>query len=456
VEPGRGAPRGPAPGGQDGTADAGGPGLTEDEVRRRRAAGAANEVSETTSRRLADIVRANVLTRFNAILGALLAVILIVGPLQDALFGIVLVTNTLIGIVQELRAKRSLDHLALLTAPRARVVRSGRVDERPVDEVVLDDLLVVEPGDQIVVDGVVVAGDHLEVDESLLTGESEPVVKRPGEEVLSGSFVVAGTGRYQATRVGRDAYARRLASEARAFQLVRSELRIGINRILRVVTWVLAPVALLLVWSQVASHESIPEAVRGSVAGVGSMIPEGLVLLTSVAFAAGVIRLARRRVLVQDLGAIEVLARVDVVCIDKTGTLTENELVVTAVEPVATEGGGGTVPGDALAALAALAGTGPGTNATMRAIARIETASPAAADTEVHEVVPFSSARKWSAADFGPRGAWVLGAPDVVLATGRFAGIAPRVEALTTGGAGVVLLSRSPSGVRGVLLPRDL
>ena len=298
-------------------------GLSEVEVAERVRAGLVNNAARPPTRTVRQIVAANVLTRFNAILGALLVVVLVVGPFQDALFGVVLVTNAAIGIAGEWKAKRTLDRLTVLTATRARVVRGGERRDIAVEAIVVDDLVEVGPGDQFVADGVVVSAQGLEADESLLTGESEPVVKEPGAEVRSGSFATAGSGRYRVTRVGADLYARRIADEARAFRLVHSELRAGIDRILRLVTWLLLPTAVLLVASQLVAHDGLPEALRGSVAGVGSMIPEGLVLLTSIAFAAGVVRLGERHVLVQDLGAVEVLARVDVVCIDKTGTLTE-------------------------------------------------------------------------------------------------------------------------------------
>ncbi len=204
-------------------------GLTLAEVAERRARGQVNDVPTTPSRTVAEIVRTNVFTRFNALLGSLLVVILIVGPIQDALFGFVLIANAGVGIYQELRAKRTLDRLAVLTSPRARIVRAGVVGETPVSDVVLDDVLELRPGDQIVVDGEVLEARSLEVDESLLTGESEPVVKGPGDEVLSGSFVAAGDGRFRATRVGAGAYAAGLAEQARRFTLTRSELRGGID-----------------------------------------------------------------------------------------------------------------------------------------------------------------------------------------------------------------------------------
>src|SRR5919204_324038 len=268
-------------------------GLSAAEVAERVASGQVNDVPAAPTRTVAEIVRANVLTRFNFLLGSLLVVILWVGPLQDALFGLVLIANTLVGIVQEVRAKRTLDRLALISAPAARVVRDGRTREVAVGEVVLDDLLHAGPGEQIVVDGEVQAAAGAEVDESLLTGESEPVGKGPGEQVLSGSFVVAGTLAYRATKVGREAYAARLAEEARRFTLARSELRAAVDRIIGVVPWLLVPTAALLLASQLRS-QGLREALRGAVAGTVHMIPEGLVLLVTVAFAVGVVRLGRR------------------------------------------------------------------------------------------------------------------------------------------------------------------
>ncbi len=380
-------------------------GLTSAEVAERVREGRVNDVPTAPTRTVAQIVRANIFTRFNAILGAMLVVILVVGPIQDALFGFVLIANAAIGIVQELRAKRTLDRLTLLTAPRARVMRDGAVQEIAVSEVVVDDLLDVTAGSQVVVDGQVDATNGLEVDESLLTGEADPIVKQAGEEVLSGSFVSAGAGRYRATRVGAEAYAVKLAQDARRFTLTRSELRGGIDRILTYVTFAIVPTAVLLFFSQLNLHESWHRAVSGAVAGTVAMVPEGLVLLTSLAFAVAVVRLARRRVLVQELPAVEGLARVDMLCVDKTGTLTEGKLAVTSVEPV-----GGTAVEDALTAIAA---NDASPNATMRAIAE---RFPAGQDVWTESAsVPFSSARKWSASTFDGHGTWILGAPDVLL-----------------------------------------
>ena len=414
-------------------------GLTAREVAERVARGQVNDVPAVPSRTVGQIVRANVFTRFNALLGSLLVVILIVGPIQDALFGFVLVANAGVGIYQELRAKRTLDSLAVLTSPHARLVRDGEVREAPLTEVVLDDVLELQPGDQVVVDGGVLEASALEVDESLLTGEAEPVIKQPGDEVLSGSFVAAGSGRFRATRVGAQAYAAQLAEQGRRFGLTRSELRTGIDQILRIVTWLLIPTAALVVVSQLRSDASVRDALRGSVAATVAMVPEGLVLLTSVAFAVGVVRLARRRVLVQELPAVEVLARVDVLCIDKTGTLTEGRLVVDEVELLGEDGS----HRDALAALAAAE---PHPNATLLAIR--ESFPDPREGWLAARTVPFSSARKWSGADFGTRGTWVLGAPDVLLGS-RPGDDAQLTRARTHAEAGrrVVLLGRTDAPI---------
>ena len=388
-------------------------GLTDAEVAARVADGRVNRAPAGTSRPLWMIVRANVLTRFNAILGALLVVILTVGPLQDALFGIVLVTNTAIGIYQEWRAKRTLDRLTLLTTPAVTVARAGGQREVAVTEVVTDDVVELTQGTQIVADGIVLSADALEVDESLLSGESVPLAKAPDDRVLSGSFVTAGQGWYRADKVGPDSYANQIAAEARQFSLVRSELRRGTDRILGMVTWLIVPTAVLLIVSQMRSNASLPDAIRGTVAGVGAMIPEGLVLLTSVAFTAGVLRLSRRHVLVQELAAIEGLARVDIVCTDKTGTITELDLEVAEVVTL-----DGVDRGEVEAALGALASADPQPNASGRAMAAAF-ASPGWAPTWR---AAFSSARRYSGAGFGEHGDWLIGAPNVLLEAAASAG----------------------------------
>lgn len=407
-------------------------GLTSAEVAERVAAGRTNDVPVRASRSTWEIVRANVLTRINAILAVLFVIVMATGSFLDGLFGGMIVANSVVGMVQELRAKRTLDRLTIVGQARPRVRRDGHSLELAPDEVVADDVIEMSAGDQVVVDGQVVEASGLEVDESLLTGESDPVVKHPGDPVLSGSFVAAGNGAYRATRVGKEAYAARLADEASRFTLVKSDLRNGINKILRLITWLLIPAGALSIYNQLSGSQPLDDALRGMVAALVPMVPEGLVLMTSIAFAVGVIRLGQRQCLVNELPAIEGLARVDVVCADKTGTLTENAMQLAEVRVLDADGlvwddtvlgqrpaGDATDDADRSAhqsthqALAALAAADPRPNASLQAIAE---AYPDDPGWEPGATAPFSSARKWSGASFGTHGHWVLGAPDVLLA----------------------------------------
>jgi cation-transporting P-type ATPase E len=419
-------------------------GLSSKEVAERVALGRTNASGQHTSRSFGEILRANLLTRFNFLLGALLVVILAVGHPQDALFGIVLVTNALIGIVQEVRAKRTLDRLAVLNAPRATVVRDGTTQEVPLEAVVLDDLVILRTGDQVVADGAIVEASGLQLDESLLTGESEPVDKEPGARALSGSFVVAGSGSDRATAVGKDSYAHQLTAEARQFTRVRSELIEGINRLLRYVTWAIPPAAALLLFSQFHAGVDWREALTGTVAGLVAMVPQGLVLLTSIAFAVAAVTLARRKLLVQELPAVEGLARVDVVCCDKTGTLTDGTIsfdhAVRLDKAAPVE--------QALSALAA----DENRNATLTALAA---AFSGRSDWVRTGSVPFSSARKWSAASFAGHGSWILGAPEVVLEL-REPDVLAQATTLADTGLRVLVLARSDTALEGEHLPTNL
>ncbi|BCI85770.1 hypothetical protein NIIDMKKI_09760 [Mycobacterium kansasii] len=313
------------------------PGLTDAEVAQRLAEGKSNDIPERTTRSVAQIIRANVFTRINAILGVLLAIVLATGSVINGLFGLLIIANSIIGMIQELRAKQTLDSLAILGQAKPLVRRRSGTQTRFPSEVVLDDIIELGPGDQVVVDGEVVEDRNLEVDESLLTGEADPIAKDPGDPVMSGSFVVSGTGAYRATKVGREAYAAKLAAEASKFTLVKSELRNGINRILQFITYLLVPAGLLTVYTQLFTTKAgWRESVLRTVGALVPMVPEGLVLMTSIAFAVGVIRLGQRRCLVQELPAIEGLARVDVVCADKTGTLTESGMRVSEISGLGT------------------------------------------------------------------------------------------------------------------------
>ncbi|AYG81376.1 putative cation-transporting ATPase E [Streptomyces hundungensis] len=413
-------------------------GLTAAEVAERVARGEVNDVPVRSSRSTAEIVRGNVFTRFNAIIGVLWAIMLVVAPIQDSLFGFVIIANTGIGIIQEMRAKKTLDGLAVIGEAKPTVRRDGRAVEISTSEIVLGDVIELGPGDKVVVDGEAVEADGLEVDESLLTGEADPVLKKPGDTMMSGAFVVAGGGAFTATKVGREAYAAQLAEEASRFTLVHSELRSGISTILKYVTWMMIPTALGLVLSQlVVKDNDVKDSIARTVGGIVPMIPEGLVLLTSVAFAIGVIRLGRKQCLVQELPAIEGLARVDVVCLDKTGTLTEGGMDVTELRPL-----NGADEAYVRTVLGALGESDPRPNASLQAIID---AYPDSEAWRCTESLPFSSARKYSGAAFsegdGENSTWLLGAPDVLLKAGDPA--LSEIDALNEQGLRVLLLARS-------------
>jgi len=316
-------------------------GLSDADVAQRVAEGKTNDVPTRAARSVSEIVRGNVFTRINAILSVLLIIVLSTGSVINGAFGLLIVANSAIGIIQELRAKQTLDKLAIVGQAKPLVRRqSGTLPLAP-SEVVLDDVIELGPGDQIVVDGVILEESNLEVDESLLTGEADPIAKDAGDQVMSGSFVVAGSGAYRATKVGREAYAAKLAEEASKFTLVKSELRSGINKILQFITYLLVPAGALIIYTQLFTTDAgWQESVLRMVGALVPMVPEGLVLMTSIAFAVGVIRLGRRQCLVNELPAIEGLARVDVVCADKTGTLTENGMRVSDLKRVAGGSGG--------------------------------------------------------------------------------------------------------------------
>ncbi|MEV7663330.1 HAD-IC family P-type ATPase [Paenarthrobacter sp. NPDC089316] len=386
-------------------------GLNSAEVAERVAAGQTNAFVQDTSRSVWSIVRANVLTLFNGIILACFIVLFAIGRWQDALFGFSAIANAVIGSVQEYRAKRALDRLALLNAPHARVLRDGSEAEISLDDVVMDDTLVLRAGDQVPADGVVAASRGLQVDESMLTGESDAVEKTEDDRVLSGSVVVAGEGTAVVDRVGADSFANSLAAEAKRFSLVASELRSSIDRVLKWVTWFVGPVALLVLnaqmlaqggWAEAAASGAWRDAATAGIAAVVAMVPLGLVLMTSITFAVGAVKLARQQVLVQELPAVEGLARVDIICLDKTGTLTQGDIVFDAAHRL--------VHRPDWEAVLSWYGVQHDANATARSLAGHFTQPP---EEQPSDRVPFSSARKWSAVVFGD-GMWILGAPEMV------------------------------------------
>lgn len=409
-------------------------GLSTAAVAERVAAGHTNAFTADSSRSAWNIVRANVFTLFNAIVAACFLVLLLLGRWQDALFGVAALSNAVIGCVQEFRAKAALDRLALLNAPRARVRRDGVDAEIPPPDVVRDDLLVLRAGDQVPADAVVVDSRALQIDESMLTGESDAVDKRADDEALSGSIVVAGEGTARVVRVGSESYANAFAAEAKRFQLVSSELRTSIDRVLKWVGWGIGPIGLLVLnaqmmvaggWAQAWQQGTWPQAVVNTIASLTAMIPLGLVLMTSIAFAVGAARLAGQKVLVNELPAVEGLARVDVICLDKTGTLTAGEIRFDdALTLQAVEGW-----------RAALAWYGAASDANATAMCLREP-FPVEQPIEAVRRIPFSSARKWSAVSFAAGGTWILGAPEMVF--GDLAG-----DADTALGAAVTRLASS-------------
>jgi cation-transporting ATPase E len=406
-------------------------GLTDAEVAKRVAEGKTNDVPTRAARSVSDIVRGNVFTRINAILGVLLVIVLSTGSVINGLFGLLIIANSAIGIIQELRAKQTLDRLAIVGQAKPLVRRQSGTTALLPAEVVLDDVIEIGPGDQIVVDGEVLEENNLEVDESLLTGEADPMAKDAGDTVMSGSFVVAGSGAYRAAKVGREAYAAKLSEEASKFTLVKSELRSGINKILQFITYLLWPAGLLTIYTQLFTTDvGWRRAVLAMVGALVPMVPEGLVLMTSIAFAVGVVRLGRRQCLVNELPAIEGLARVDVVCADKTGTLTENGMRVSDLKKL-----------DERAVadiLAQLASDDARPNASVQAIAEAYKMPPGWTATAT---APFKSSTKWSGASYGEHGNWVIGAPDVLLDPASAA--SEEAEQIGSQGLRVLLLGSS-------------
>ncbi|QPK80488.1 HAD-IC family P-type ATPase [Schaalia sp. ZJ405] len=397
-------------------------GLSESEVTQRINAGDVNIVHDRTSRSIWSIVRQNVFTLFNGILTAAVILILIFGDIRDTVFAGVMIVNSVIGVFSEWRAKRTLDALAIVDAPTATVRRAGTLHEIPVNELVVDDVIELSLGDQVSVDGTVESVSGLEIDESMLTGESRPVKKAVGDTILAGTSVVAGAGIMRATTVGEHTYAQGLSRAARVFVRTRSEIQESINKVLRVISALLLPIVALTLWSQTRIAGEVGSdwrhAIVLAVASVVGMIPQGLVLLTSLNFAIGSAKLARKSVLVQELAAVEVLARVDSLCLDKTGTLTTGKIRVKEIIPITCAQDDAPdlqALHEALALLSA-----DRTNATACAIDSYVSAlgvgeKKISADS-LSTVIPFSSARKWSGV-FSDGHFWMLGAPEILGAT---------------------------------------
>ena len=424
-------------------------GLTSKEVVQRIESGQSNAVKTSTSRSVQDIVRANVFTLFNGIIFAAMVLVLITGSWRDAVFGFVIIINTGIGIVTELRAKRTLDKLSILVASEFLVHRDGRDVEVPHNEIVLDDLLWIRAGEQVPADGQIIQTWGLELDESMLTGESRTVRHKVGEQVYSGATAVSGMALVKVNAVGSHSYAATLTAQAKVYKKTVSDLNKGINTILKFMTFLVVPLCILLILSQIhtvggwgtaLSTGEWRQAVVSAVAGVVGMIPEGLVLLTSLNFAVAAMRLARHNTLVQELESVETLARVDALNLDKTGTITDggiafNRLVMldsanAAAEQAATQAlydccNEEQPNGTGQAVLAGLKAQGYGAGA-------------------VESRVPFSSARKWSAVRKSGE-TWYMGAPEVIISAleGDYSSVLQQVNEYANDGNRVLLVARS-------------
>ena len=424
-------------------------GLTPKEVVQRIESGQSNAVKTSTSRSVQDIVRANVFTLFNGIIFAAMVLVLITGSWRDAVFGFVIIINTGIGIGTELRAKRTLDKLSILVASEFLVRRDGEDIEVSHNEIVLDDLLWIRAGEQVPADGQIIQTWGLELDESMLTGESRTVRHKVGEQVYSGATAVSGMALVKVNAVGSHSYAATLTAQAKVYKKTVSDLNKGINTILKFMTFLVVPLCILLIlsqihtvggWGMALSTGEWRQAVVSAVAGVVGMIPEGLVLLTSLNFAVAAMRLARHNTLVQELESVETLARVDALNLDKTGTITDggiafNQLVMlgsanAAAEQAATQAlydccNEEQPNGTGQAVLAGLKAQGYGAGA-------------------VESRVPFSSARKWSAVRKSGE-TWYMGAPEVIISAleGDYSSVLQQVNEYANDGNRVLLVARS-------------
>ena len=437
-------------------------GLSDEEVTAAVSRGDVNITSKQTSRSLMDIVRANVFTLFNAIIFTAMVVVLATGSWKDAVFGVVILVNTGIGIVTELKAKRTLDRLSILVAARAMVRRGGENIEIAHKDIVLGDVLWLRAGEQVPADVEVLESWGLEMDESMLTGESATVRKAKGDDVYSGSTAVSGMALTRVTAVGEHSYAAKLAAQAKVYTKTISDLSRGINTILKYMTMVVVPLCVLLVWSQMHKVGGFVEAwqtgawrgaVVSAVAGVVGMIPEGLVLLTSLNFAVAAMRLARKQTLVQELESVETLARVDCLNLDKTGTITDGGIAFVGVENLDNSSVELSLQTNLQTnqALFDLSNE-ENPNATGVAIMEGLGSQGVAASAHVHNRLPFSSSRKWSAVQYakssGEHETWYMGAPEVLLSAINYANIneiLEKVNSYAELGERVLLLAKVSS-----------
>ena len=449
-------------------------GLTDEQVNARIAEGKVNADENPNTRTYKQIVRENTLTFFNFLNLVLLVLVLLVGSYKNAFFVCIIIINTLIGIAQEIRAKKTIDKLAILTARKSVVIREGQKWTVPTEELVLDDVVCLKTGDQVPADARILEGS-LEVNESLLTGESDNLPKNEGDELFSGSFVTSGEACCQIIHVGKDNYAAQITSEAKEFKRHNSELKNSLNAILKVISIIIVPLGALLFYKQYyIVGDTFRDSVVSMVAGVLGMIPEGLVLLTSVALTLGALVLANKKTLVQELYCIETLARVDTLCLDKTGTITEGTMCVERVEPYVSTGRVETAATESESAESTEAEAQVQTdsafmddintvmgnmmyvlkdqNATIDALRK---RFPAKQDMTLEHVIPFSSDRKYSGVVFEEKGTYLMGAAQFLFPEDNEE-LAEKCQAYAEEGLRVLVLAHSSQNAEGTELPEGL
>ena len=449
-------------------------GLTDEQVNARIAEGKVNADENPNTRTYKQIVRENTLTFFNFLNLVLLVLVLLVGSYKNAFFVCIIIINTLIGIAQEIRAKKTIDKLAILTARKSVVIREGQKWTVPTEELVLDDVVCLKTGDQVPADARILEGS-LEVNESLLTGESDNLPKNEGDELFSGSFVTSGEACCQIIHVGKDNYAAQITSEAKEFKRHNSELKNSLNAILKVISIIIVPLGALLFYKQYyIVGDTFRDSVVSMVAGVLGMIPEGLVLLTSVALTLGALVLANKKTLVQELYCIETLARVDTLCLDKTGTITEGTMCVERVDPYVSTGRVETAASESESAESTEAEEQVQTdsafmeeidvimgnmmyvlkdqNATIDALRK---RFPAKQDMTPEHVIPFSSDRKYSGVVFEEKGTYLMGAAQFLFPEDNEE-LTEKCQAYAEEGLRVLVLAHSSQNAEGTELPEGL
>ncbi|MDQ0150296.1 cation-translocating P-type ATPase [Eubacterium multiforme] len=410
-------------------------GLTEEQVNERILLGEVNKIPKAPSKTFLQILRSNFFTMFNALNLVLAAAVIIAGSPKNAIFAGVIIVNSLIGVIQEVKAKNIIEKLSVISEAHCNVVRDGVLRKIGIEDIVKDDIIYITSGDQILADGVLSEGNELEIDESMLTGEADPIHKKEDDNLLSGSFVVAGEGYMRVTKVGANTYSSKLADEARKFKITNSELQNSLNKILKVLLILIVPIGIILATTQLKFIKaSWQDAVIGTVSGIIGMVPEGLVLLTSATFIVAIIKLSQYDTLVQELSATEVLARVDVLCVDKTGTITEGALKLIDVVNLSSY-----KDSEIDDVLASIAHNLPSKNPTQQAVLDKYKED---SNFEIIEKVPFSSKRKWGGIVTKDKGTWIFGAPEIVMGN-KYLEIKCKVEEEARKGRRVLVLAKS-------------